>query len=39
MIAKKMLEADLEPNSTLKVDEAEGDLIVTVIKPEAKPAE
>ena len=37
MIAKKMLEADLEPNSTLKVDEANGDLAVTVLKPEAKP--
>ena len=39
LIAKKMLEADLEPNSTLKVDEAEGDLIVTAIKPESKPTE
>ena len=36
MLAKKILETDLAPNSTLKVEEEAGDLTVKVIPPENK---
>ena len=36
MLAKKILETDLAPNSTLKVEEESGDLTVKVIPPESK---
>ena len=37
MLAKKILETDLAPNSILKVEEEAGDLTVKVIPPESKP--
>ena len=36
LLAKKMLEADLAPNSELVVEEENGDLVVKVIPPECK---
>ena len=36
LLAKKMLEADLAPNSELVVEEENGDLVVKVIPPESK---
>ncbi len=36
LLAKKMLEADLAPNSELVVEEENGDLVVKVIPPEVK---
>ena len=36
LLAKKMLESDLAPNSELVVEEENGDLVVKVIPPESK---
>lgn len=36
LLAKKMLESDLEPNSELIVEERDGDLTVVVRKPDEK---